>query len=73
MQEEVMRQYGKYVLLLFVSVALLVGAGGAAAEKSAPLSPRYLAFQIFTGGFESDEMRANFPPSPEDSCPWPVG
>ena len=61
-----MRRYGKYLHLLLLSAALLAGSGDVSAEKPVHSPTRYLAFQIFTGGFESDEMRVNFPPSPED-------
>ena len=60
-----MRACGKYFLLLIASL-LPAWAGSASAEEYAPSPIRYLAFQIFTGGLDSNEMRLNFPPLPED-------
>jgi len=48
---------GGLLPLLFCGLAL---AGQAAAETT-----RYLAFQIFTGAFDSAEMRQSLPPPPD--------
>jgi hypothetical protein len=40
--------------------------GVAVAGQPAPESTRYLAFQIFTGGFDSAEMRQSLPPPPDN-------
>ena len=47
---------------LVLSLAILTSGVGALADDSA----RTLAFQIFTGGFDSDEMRQSIPPPPKD-------
>jgi hypothetical protein len=47
---------------LLAFVAALALAGGACAGEST----RYLALQIFTGSFDSREMRQAFPPPPEN-------
>ena len=49
---------GKYLRIFFLSAAALAAADGPA--------PRYLAFQIFTGGTYSHELGMNFPPPPQD-------
>lgn len=49
---------------LSIAVALIAWSNGLLANEVAPV--RYLAFQIFTGGFDSDEMRQSFPPSSEN-------
>ncbi|HJT79482.1 MAG TPA: hypothetical protein VJ739_19960, partial [Gemmataceae bacterium] len=47
--------------LLGLLAALFVAGGATAGD-----STRYLAFQIFTGSFDSRPMRQAFPPPPED-------
>jgi len=44
---------------------LLLFWGAAPAGQAAPEATRYLAFQIFTGGLDSAEMRQSLPQSPD--------
>jgi hypothetical protein len=52
----VIRTKGRVAIFLF----LLAWGNGMSASEGGPV--RYLAFQIFTGGFDSAEMRAGIPP-----------
>ncbi len=61
-----MRSSRQAYLFLPICAALQAWNGGAFAQQPAPPPPRYLAFQIFTGGLDSNEMRMSFPPRPED-------
>ena len=56
-----MKSYGLHNAALL----LLLSCGGALAGQAAPETTRYLAFQIFTGGFDSAEMRQSLPQSPD--------
>ena len=47
-------------------IILLLGASPAARAQAAPETIRYLAFQIFTGGLESAELRESLPPPPDN-------
>ncbi|HMI59152.1 MAG TPA: hypothetical protein VK511_13945 [Gemmatimonadaceae bacterium] len=49
-----------------MTVAALMVTLGSGATSSADEPVRYLAFQIFTGSFDSDRLRASFPPASED-------
>jgi hypothetical protein len=49
-----------------IMLAALVIFSASAAAAAKPEATRYLAFQIFMGGFDSDEMRQSIPPPPED-------
>ena len=54
------------MLRLLISSALLAGASAGFAQAPAPSPIRYLAFQLFTSGADSEELRLSFPPPPKD-------
>jgi len=56
-----MKFYGPRIAALLLPLF----CGVILAEQVAPESTRYLAFQIFTGGFDSAEMRQSLPQSPD--------
>lgn len=48
---------------ILIALAVLCSSAPAFARQEAP---QYLAFQVFTGGFNSSDMRQSMPPPPED-------
>ena len=55
----------KFYSPLIAALLLLLFCGMALAGQATPETTRYLAFQIFTGGFDSAEMRQSLPQSPD--------
>ena len=55
----------KFDGLLIAALLPLLFCGTALAGQAPPEATRYLAFQIFTGAFDSAEMRQSLPPPPD--------